>query len=227
VPIFAAVVGRIATYLATGLLGPASWAVMPIAGLLVCRSVYGVWDGKRRDRLLQQLPDALGMVVRTVRVGVPVLEGIRMVSREAPDPTGLEFRQLVDEIAIGTTLDVALRATAERTGIPEYRFFATAVALQMQTGGGLSDALEILADVVRKRLALRDRGFALTSEARTSALILAVLPFLIGLMMAFLSPGYLDVLFTTPIGSKMLGIGALSLCIGIATMRMMIRRTLA
>jgi tight adherence protein B len=227
VPIFAAVLGRVATWLASGLLGPASWAVMPIVWLLVCRSVYGVWDGKRRDRLFQQLPDALGMVVRTVRVGVPVLEGIRLVSREAADPTGLEFRQLVDEIAIGTPLDVALRATAERTGIPEYRFFATAVALQMQTGGGLSDALEILADVVRKRLALRDRGFALTSEARTSALVLGVMPFLVGLMMAFLSPGYMDVLFTTPTGSKMLGIGALSLCIGIATMRMMIRRTLA
>jgi tight adherence protein B len=124
-------------------------------------------------------------------------------------------------------VDVALRATAERTGIPEYRFFATAVALQMQTGGGLSDALDILADVVRKRLALRDRGFALTSEARASAWVLGLMPFLVSLIMTFASPGYLDVLFTTETGNKLLGIGMISLCIGIGVMRLMIRRTLA
>jgi tight adherence protein B len=99
--------------------------------------------------------------------------------------------------------------------------------LQMQTGGGLSDALEILADVVRKRLNLRDRGFALTSEARTSAIMLGAMPFAVSGMMIVVSPGYLDVLITTPTGNKLLGVGIISLCIGIGVMRMMIRKTLS
>jgi tight adherence protein B len=225
--ILALVPARAAVWLMFALLGTVAWACLPIVWLIACRTVYGNWDGKRRDRLLKQFPDAIGMIVRTVRVGVPALEGIRNVGREAPDPTGTEFRQLVEEVSIGTQLDAALRAMAERTGIAEYRFFATAVAVQVQTGGGLSDALEILGDVVRKRLALRERGFALTSEARTSALVLAAMPFAVGLMMVFASPGYLDVLVTTPTGNKLLAIGIVSLCIGVGVMRAMIRRTLA
>jgi tight adherence protein B len=227
VPIVALVPGRIAVFLASALLGPAAWVALPIVWVIACRTVYGYWGGKRRDKLLAQFPDALGMIVRTVRVGVPALEGIRMVGREAGEPTAAEFRMLVEEVVIGVQLDVALRAMAERTGIAEYRFFATAVALQMQTGGGLSDALEILADVVRKRLNLRDRGFALTSEARTSAIMLGAMPFAVSGMMMVVSPGYLDVLITTPTGNKLLGVGIISLCIGIGVMRMMIRKTLS
>jgi tight adherence protein B len=226
VPVVAVVPARVAAWIGFGLLGQASWMLMPVVWALVCRVVYGIWDGKRRDRLMAQLPDALAMIVRTVRVGVPAMEGIKIVGREAAEPTGAEFRQLIEEVTIGMPLDAALRATADRTAVAEYRFFATAVAVQMQTGGGLSDALEILADVVRKRLALRDRGFALTSEARTSAIMLGCMPFGMAAMMYFASPGYLDVLFTTPLGNKMLGIGAVSLTIGIGVMRTMIRRTL-
>jgi tight adherence protein B len=226
VPLLALVPGRVAVWLTIALVGPLAWLALPVVWYMACRTVYGAWDGKQRGLLLQQFPDALGMIVRTVRVGVPVLEGIRMVSREAAEPTCAEFRQLLEEISIGVPVDIALRAMAERTGIAEYRFFATAVALQMQTGGGLSDALEILADVVRRRLALRDRGKALTSEARASAWVLGIMPFVVALIMSFASPGYLDVLFTTETGNKLLGIGILSLSIGVAVMRMMIRRTL-
>jgi len=225
--IVALVPARLAVFLASALMGPASWVALPIVWLVMCRTTFGYWNGKRRDKLLAQFPDALGMIVRTVRVGVPALEGIRMVGREASEPTGAEFRLLVEEVMIGVQLDVALRTMAERTGIAEYRFFATAVTLQMQTGGGLSDALEILADVVRKRLTLRDRGFALTSEARTSAIMLGVMPFAISGMMMVVSPGYLDVLITTPTGNKLLGVGIISLSIGIGVMRMMIRKTLS
>jgi tight adherence protein B len=226
VPLLAIVPGRIAVWLTLPLIGQPAWLAWPIVWFFATRMVYGAWGRKHRDLLLKQLPDALGMIVRSVRVGVPVHEGIRMVSRELPEPTQGEFRQLMEELTIGVTLDVALRATAERTGIPEYRFFATAVALQVQTGGGLSDALEILADVVRRRLALSERGFALTSEARTSAIILGVMPFAVSLLLDMVSPGYMDVMFTTETGNKMLGIGIISLLIGVAVMRYMIRRTL-
>ncbi len=227
VPLAAAPVGYVAARLAGGLLGAAAVAVMPGVWFFTCRATYGRWNGKRRDNLLSQFPDALSMIVRTVRVGIPVVEGIRLVGREIADPTGAEFRQLAEEIGIGVPVDAALRATAERTGLAEYRFFATAVSLQMQTGGGLSDALEALADVVRRRLALRDRGFAMTSEARTSALILGLMPLFVGVLMTISAPGYLDVLFTTQTGKKMLVMGGFSLCLGVVTMRMLIRRSLA
>jgi tight adherence protein B len=227
VPLLAIVPGRIAVWLITPLIGQPAWLAWPLVWFFGCRMVYSAWGRKHRDLLLKQLPDALGMIVRSVRVGVPVHEGIRMVSRELPEPTQGEFRQLIEEITIGVPLDVALRSAADRTGIPEYRFFATAVAIQVQTGGGLSDALEILADVVRRRLALSERGFALTSEARTSALILGIMPFAVSVLLNIVSPGYMDVLFTTETGNKMLGIGMISLLIGVAVMRTMIRRTLA
>jgi tight adherence protein B len=227
VPIAAIVVGRLAVMAVAPLLGNTGWAALPIVWFLVTRGVYKRWDTKRRDKLLVQMPDALGMIIRTVRVGIPVLEGMRLVGREAAEPTGTEFRQLVEEVAIGVPLDVALRVSAERTGMAEYRFFATAIGLQMQTGGGLSEALENLADVLRRRLALRDRGFALTSEARTSALVLVLMPFIIGGATTFIAPGTVDVLFTTSTGNKMLGIGTVSMSIGVVVMRTMIRRTLS
>jgi tight adherence protein B len=167
------------------------------------------------------------MIIRTVRVGIPVLEGMRLVGREAPEPTASEFRQLVEEVSIGVPLDLALRASAERTGMEEYRFFATTIALQMQTGGGLSEALENLGDVVRRRLALRARGYALTSEARTSMMVLVALPFLLALGSLVTAPGTIDVLFTTSTGNTMLSVGAISMTLGIIIMRTMIRRTLS
>jgi tight adherence protein B len=226
VPLGAGVAGRLAAWMAAGMLGSLSWVALPVVWFLLCQAVFRNWNAKRRDLMLQQFPDALGMIVRTVRVGIPVLEGIRLASRECPDPTGAEFRLLVEEVSIGVPIDVALRMTAERVAMAEYRFFATAVSLQQQTGGGLSDALETLAEVVRKRLELKTRGFALTSEARTSALVLGFMPFGIGAMMDFVSPGYVDVLFQTQTGNNMLCIGALSLCIGVVVMRTLIRRTL-
>jgi tight adherence protein B len=226
VPIVTLIPARVAAWLAFAIVGTVSWAVLPIVWFVLCRTVFGGWDGKRRDRMLSQFPDALGLIVRTVRVGIPVMEGVRAVAREASEPTREEFRLLVEEVTIGVSVDVALRAMAERTGLAEYRFFATAVAVQMQTGGGLSDALDILADVVRKRLALRDRGFALTSEARASAWVLGLMPFFVSGIMMVASPGYLDVLFTTATGNMLLGIGVLSLGIGVGIMRLMIRQTL-
>ena len=130
--------------------------------------------------LYAQFPDALAMIVRAVRVGIPLSEGIHTVAREATPPTGPEFGLLYDRVAIGVTLEDALREMAGRNQLAEYRFFATALALQSRTGGGLTEALEGLADVMRRRLALKARGLALAAEAKTSIMILASLPFVSG-----------------------------------------------
>jgi tight adherence protein B len=167
------------------------------------------------------------MIVRAVRVGVPVTQSIRAVGREIAAPTGPEFTKLADELAIGVTLEDALKTMAERNGLREYRFFATALTLQTQTGGGLSETLENLADVIRKRVALRQKGQALAAEAKTSAGVLAALPLVAGVGLWVLNSEYIDPLFTESGGHKILAVAAGALGGGILTMRSMIRRSLS
>jgi tight adherence protein B len=154
-------------------------------------------------------------------------EAIRAVARESPQPTGQEFEILAGEISIGTPMNEALRAMAARNDLVEYRFFATTLALQSQTGGGLSETLENLADVIRKRVAMKARGNALAAEARTSASVLAVLPILTGLALWVLNPSYFSLLLTDETGHRILYAAGTSLMTGIWIMRTMIRRSLA
>ena len=182
---------------------------------------------KRLNKLRTQLPVAIGLIVRAVRVGVPVIESLRAVAREEMLPTSGEFLRLADSISIGTAMDVALRAMAERNQLPEYGFFAAALTLQAQTGGGLAETLELLADVTRKRVSMRDRGHALSSEARTSSMILAALPLVSGGVVYLINPDYMSLLFTNSTGQMILGTAILSLSIGMFSMRTIISKALA
>jgi tight adherence protein B len=166
------------------------------------------------------------MIVRSIRVGIPVLEAVRAVSREIPAPTGTEFGRLMNQVAIGASLEDAVTGLARRGGLPEYRFFATALSLQNQTGGTLSETLENLADVIRKRAALRAKGHAMTSEARSSAMILAALPVFTGGLLYLLNPPYIMLLFTDPSGQSMFTSALISLGTGLFVIRTIIRRTL-
>ena len=221
---------RLGAAMAAGVLGtyaPVALFAVPAAAVMLCRAFFGWAEARYRQKLLVQLPDALAMIVRAVRVGIPVAEAIHGVAQEAPAPTGTEFAQLHDQVLIGVPLEQGLRELGRRSGLGEYRFFATAIGLQAQTGGGLTEVLENLADVVRKRVALQSRGRALSSEARTSALVLAVLPVATGGMIYVLDPAYVGVLFLSPQGHTLLGVAALSLAIGVGAMRMIIQKTLA
>lgn len=163
VAIFATfVIAMVSFKAASGLIGNLAWLAMPIGWIVLSRTFFNWSEKRRRDRLFEQFPDALAMIVRAVRVGIPVTDSIRGVGRELQAPTGPEFVKLSNELAIGALLPNALKAMAERNGLQEYRFFATALSLQSQTGGGLSETLENLADVIRKRVAVRQKGHALT-----------------------------------------------------------------
>ena len=153
-------------------------------------------------------------------------EAIKAVSQNAEVPTCTEFQRLYNQVAIGTTLEDALREMAVRNRLPEYRFFATALALQSQTGGGLSATLENLADVVRKRVALKARGFALAAEARTSAGVLALLPVFAGLGLAVINPCYIAPLMEEGPGQNLLAVGVVWLGFGMLLMRRLIQRSL-
>ena len=174
-----------------------------------------------------QLPDALGMIVRSVRVGLTVQDALRIVGEEYTWPTSFEFRRLHDEIRVGSPLVDSLLRLAQRSDVLEYRFFAVALALQNQSGGGLSETLENLADVVRKRVALKARAIALASEARMTMFVLAALPFFTSGALLVVSPGYLSVLLTTPMGKHILVAGLTLLTFGIYSMRVIIKKSVS
>jgi tight adherence protein B len=213
-------------YAADDLLGPLSWLTLPFTWVLLSRMFFKRVEGKRRSALLWQFPDALAMIVRSIRVGVPVIDAVRNVSLAAPNPTATEFHRLVEQISFGTPLDEAVTELAVRTGLAEYRFFATALSLQTQTGGTLSETLENLADVIRKRAALKARGHAMTAEARTSSAILAILPVITGGMLYALNPSYMMLLFTDPTGKMFFSTAVISLILGMLSIRAIIKSVL-
>jgi tight adherence protein B len=201
--------------------------IIPAGWVFLSRSFFGWVAGRRRGKLLQQFPDALAMIVRSVGVGIPVVVAMRSVGNDASEPTRGEFARLIEQLSIGVTLEDALFAMAHRSNLAEYRFFAAALTLQAQTGGSLGATLEGLADVIRKRLALKARGHALASEARASATVLAILPLALGLMLWVMNPQYISVLFTDHTGNAILGMAVGSLGMGILAMRTIIQKSLS
>lgn len=222
------VISRIVTMLAAGIVGSMlGWILMPGAWIVLSRTVFSRSHGKRRAMLLNQFPDSLSLIVRAVRVGIPVNEALRAVAREAPDPTRGEFDRVSDQIGIGAPVEQALRDMAARNELPEYGFFAAALTLQAQTGGGLTETLELLAEVIRKRVAMKARGYALSSEARTSSMVLGALPIATGLLISLINPDYMSVLITDHTGNIVLGMAVLFLMMGMFLMQTIIRKALS
>jgi tight adherence protein B len=207
--------------------GPLAWLVQPLIWIGGARFLFSSISAKRARILYTQMPDALAMIVRSVRTGLPVAEALRIVGKEAQKPTNVEFERLFNQLMIGTALPDALISMARRTEVPEYRFFAVALSLQGQTGGSLTDTLENLADVIRKRTAMRARAYALSSEARTTVMVLAALPFVAFIALMFVAPDYAKLLVNTPTGRKILAAAVMSLLLGMGTMQLLIRRALS
>ncbi|MDR3529951.1 MAG: type II secretion system F family protein [Rhodopila sp.] len=223
----AAVGAEVGASAATALVGPIAWLGLPVAWIFASRTAFGYFSSKRREKLLVQFPDALMMIVRSIRVGVPVTEAIHIIAHEQPQPTSGEFALMANQLSIGEPLDTAILAMARHAGVPEYRFFATALTLQSKAGGALSGTLEGLADLIRKRLAVKERAHALASEAKMSIYVLTALPFLVGGALGILNPAYIGVLFTDPLGNKVLIGAATALCCGLGTMRFIMKKSMS
>ncbi len=213
--------------LASKVVGPIGWLTVPFLDVFMVRSFLGYCVAKVSRELLSQFPDALSMISRSVRVGVPLGEAIKVVAREGLSPTREEFGKAADAVGIGLDMETALIEMAERNDLTEYRFFATALSLQSQTGGGLTETLDTLADTIRKREAARKRGSALASEAKTSIYVLTALPAVTGVMLYLSSPDYIGILFTTTSGEKLLGIAVFMLGLGLFSMQQIIKRSLS
>ena len=150
----------------------------------------------------RQLPEALEMIARSMRVGFSLAGALKMVSEELPAPLGDEFRVTHDEINFGVPLDTALRNMLTRTPIDELRYFVVAAVVQRETGGNLTETLASLSTTIRERIKLRGKVRALTSEGRLSAVILTILPVFVAGAISFITPGYLKIFWTDPQGIK-------------------------
>jgi tight adherence protein B len=217
----------IASVVAARFVGVIVWLAFPVFAVILSRNVFGLYQRRHQKRLYEQIPDTLSMIIRAVRAGLPVVEALRSVGNDAPLPTAQEFRLLNNDLAVGTPLDDALISLSLRTGMQEYRFFAVTLGLQAQTGGNLAETLENLADVVRKRVALRARALALAAEARMTANVLIALPFVTCIALALVAPDYLTVLFAKPQGRMMLLVAVGLLMSGVVAMRTIIHRSLS
>ena len=200
-------------------LGGAAAAAAPVLLLRFAQSRY-------QQKFLDIFPDALDLIVRAVRSGLPAPEAIELVTHEVRPPVGTEFRQILDELRIGTEMDEALQRAADRIRVPDFRFFAVSLLLQRQTGGGIAETLSNLSGIIRQRKALRMKARALTAEAKASAAIIATTPFVAGVGLFLINRDLTSVLFIDPRGRFFLGIAVASLLTGLAVMRALIKKNL-
>ena len=201
------------------LLGTAAAVVAPMALLRLLQSRY-------QKQFLDPFPDALDLMCRAVRAGLPVFDAMEVASREVSAPVGTELARTLEEMRIGVDIDEALQHTADRIRVPDFRFFAVALKLQRRTGGGLAETLANLSNIIRRRKEIRLKARALSAESKASATVLALLPFAVGALLFFLNPSLMSVLLDDPRGRFMMGMALLSLAIGVTVMAVIIRRSL-
>lgn len=169
---------------------------------------------KRIAKFEAQLPDALDIIVRSLRAGHPTQTAIALAARECPDPIGTEFGLASDEIRHGLDISSALKNMSDRVGMPDLIYVEAAIAVQAQSGGSLSDVVSRLSLIIRERFKLRQKIAALTSEGRISGLVLTALPVGIGLAVSLTSPSYYGEAYTDPIFYKAMVLAVILLIIG-------------
>jgi tight adherence protein B len=194
---------------------------------LVARGIFS-WERRRyAGTLVKQLPDVIELLSATVTAGLPAVQGLRTIRDEMRSPSKEQFEQVVQEISLGTTADVALLKMYQRTGVVEYSILAVTLGVQSRSGGRLVETVQTLAETIRQRLAIQARGNALAAEAKLSAYIVSAMPVIGGVLMSIIHPGYLDPLFYDPRGHTMLFIAITLLLSGIYIMSKMIRASLS
>jgi tight adherence protein B len=157
--------------------------------------VIGKMIKRRVAKFTSHFPDAIELMVRGLRSGLPITETLGIVATEVPGPVGLEFRLVSDKMKIGRTMEAALQDTADRLGTPEFQFFVITLAIQRETGGNLAETLSNLADVLRKRAQMKLKIKAMSSESKASAYIVGSLPFVVFTLVWFVNPNYMTNFF--------------------------------
>lgn len=177
---------------------------------------------RRQTKFLEEFPNALDVMCRSIRSGLPLNEAVRLIASDGQEPVKTEFRRVVDSQQVGMSLPEAIERMTLTMPLPEVSFFGIVIAMQAQAGGNLSETLGNLSKVLRDRRKMKAKVSALSMEAKASAVIIGALPFIVAFLVYLTSPDYLMVLFTDQRGHLILGCSAVWMSIGIIIMRNMI-----
>ena len=175
----------------------------------------------RVKAFLNDFPNALDIIVRAVKSGLPLNDGIRLIANESPEPVRGEFRRIVESQQLGLSIPEAAMRMTETMPCPEAGFFGIVIQIQQQAGGNLSEALGNLSRVLRERKKMKAKVQALSMEAKASAVIIGALPFIVAFLVYLSSPNYIMPLFTTSSGHLILLVSGVWMMIGIFVMRSM------
>jgi tight adherence protein B len=192
------------------------------AGLGLPRWVIDFLAKRRTKKFTEAFADAIDIIVRGIRSGLPVGDCLKIIARESPAPLSLEFNRLVENLAMGVTVEQGLEKMFERMPTPELRFFTIVLAIQSKTGGNLAEALANLSTVLRARKLMREKIKALSSEATASAFIIGCMPPGVMILVLVTTPSYMMLMFTDTRGHAMLLFAAFWMSLGIFVMRRMI-----
>ncbi len=165
------------------------------AGVGIPHFVIGFMIKRRINKFTSNFPDAIELMVRGLRSGLPITETLGIVAGEITGPVGVEFRAVADKMKIGRTMEAALQETSDRLGTAEFQFFVITLAIQRETGGNLAETLSNLADVLRKRGQMKLKIRAMSSESKASAYIVGSLPFIVFGLVTMVNPGYMHGFF--------------------------------
>lgn len=205
---------------------------LPIAAALPLGLVAstGLVLGELLRRRAQQLrrfqtvfPEALDLIVRSVRAGLPVSEAVKLIGNDVAEPVGNAFRDVTANLAIGLSLDEALTILRQKIPAAEVKFFSISLTIQQETGGNLAEILSNLSSIMRKRVQVGKKIKAMSSEARASALIIGSLPFIVATVIYLFNREYIEILFVDPTGQLCLGAAGGSMLLGALVMRKLIR----
>jgi len=191
-------------------------------GFGVPRFILNFAIERRQKKFTAHFADAMDIIVRGVRTGLPLGDCLKIIAHESPDPLGSEFRRVVEGEGLGIPIEVCLEQMYERMPISEVNFFSTVLNIQKTTGGNLGESLANLSNVLRGRKLLREKIKALSAEAKMSAIIIGSLPIVVMILVTLAAPDYMTELYTTPTGHRNLMVGAGMMAMGTFMMRKMI-----
>ena len=223
-----AAIGGVLVFHLSGKLLPqiAAFGIGVLFSLFFARFLFARKVKAYREILFKQIPDSMSLMLRAVRAGLPVVEAVRNVGKESLSPTQDEFSRVAGETALGIPIEVALRRMSERTQLQEYAFFAVIIGLHGQTGGNLSETLENMGDMVRRRVAMVAKGRALSAEGRLSALVMGALPIAVGVLTTFFNPDYLGEFLINPRGPMLIGVFVVMLASGFFVSHIIIQKSM-
>jgi tight adherence protein B len=184
--------------------------------------LLGYLKKRREKRFLNTFPDAVDVIVRGIKAGLPLLDSLRMIAAEGQEPLKTEFRKILETQTIGMPIGDACAKLFERMPLPEANFFGIVISIQQKAGGNLSEALGNLSKVLRDRKKMKAKIQAMSMEAKASAMIIGALPIAVMLLVYITSPNYIELLWTHPTGRMMIAACLVWMLIGVLVMRKMI-----